>query len=149
MTASTGTGKTHLSIALGLKACQAGFSVRFTTAVELVTTLTQAHRQHTLAAALRQYTRPALLICDELGYIPFDPDAAALFFQLVSRRYETASMIVSSNLPFSSWGEVFGNATAASAIIDRLVHHSEILVLKGASYRLRGKEQVVGREKAQ
>lgn len=144
----TGTGKSHLSIALGLKACQAGFTVRFTTAADLIATLTQAHRQHQLEAALRQYLKPSLLICDELGYIPFDADGAALFFQLVSRRYEKASMIVSSNLPFSSWGETFGNATAASAIIDRLVHHAEIVVLKGHSYRLRGKEQALGRERA-
>ena len=143
----TGAGKSHLSIALGLKACQAGFSVRFTTALDVITTLTHAHREHHLEATLRQYTYPALLICDELGYIPFDPDAAALFFQLISRRYETASMIVSSNLPFSSWRDVFGNATAASAIIDRLVHHAEILVLKGSSYRLRGKEQVLSRDR--
>ncbi len=145
----TGTGKSHLSIALGLRACQAGFTVRFTTAADLIATLTQAHREHRLDAALRQYTKPPLLICDELGYIPFDADGAALFFQLVSRRYEKASMIVSSNLPFSSWGDTFGNATAASAIIDRLVHHAEIIVLKGTSYRLRGKEQVVSRDKAQ
>jgi DNA replication protein DnaC len=144
----TGTGKSHLSIALGLKACQAGFAVRFTTAADVITTLTQAHRQHQLEAALRQYLKPPLLICDELGYIPFDADGAALFFQLVSRRYEKASMIVSSNLPFSGWGETFGNATAASAIIDRLVHHAEIVVLKGHSYRLRGKEQVLSRERA-
>lgn len=143
----TGTGKTHLSIALGLKACQAGFTVRFTTAADVIATLTQAHRLHRLDAALRLYAKPALLICDELGYIPFDADGAALFFQLVSRRYEKASMILSSNLPFSSWGDTFGNATAASAIIDRLVHHAEIVVLKGHSYRLRGKEQVVGRER--
>jgi DNA replication protein DnaC len=131
-----------------LKACHAGFAVRFTTAADLITTLTQAHRQHRLEATLRQYLKPSLLICDELGYIPFDADGAALFFQLVSRRYEKASMIVSSNLPFSGWGETFGNATAASAIIDRLVHHAEIVVLKGHSYRLRGKEQVLGRERA-
>lgn len=143
----TGTGKSHLSIALGLRACHAGFTVRFTTAADLIATLTQAHRQHRLEGALRQYTKPALLICDELGYIPFDADGAALFYQLVSRRYERGSMIVSSNLPFSSWGDVFGNATAASAIIDRLVHHSEIIVLRGNSYRLRGKEQVLAREK--
>ena len=143
----TGTGKTHLSIGLGVKACQAGFTVRFTTAADLIATLTQAHRQHRLDAALRLYTKPALLICDELGYIPFDADGAALFFQLVSRRYEKASMIVSSNAPFSSWSETFGNATAASAIIDRLVHHAEIVVLKGNSYRLRGKEQVLSRER--
>jgi DNA replication protein DnaC len=137
-----GTGKTHLSIALGLKACQAGFTVRFTTAADLIATLTQAHREHRLETALRLYTKPALLICDELGYLPFDADGAALFYQLVSRRYEKASMIVSSNLPFSGWGETFGNATAATAIIDRLVHHAEIVVLKGHSYRLRGKELV-------
>lgn len=144
----TGTGKTHLSIGLGLKACQAGFTVRFTTAADLIATLTQAHRHHRLETALRLYTKPPLLICDELGYIPFDADGAALFFHLISRRYEKGSMIVSSNAPFSSWGETFGNATAASAIIDRLVHHAEIVVLKGNSYRLRGKEQLVGRERA-
>jgi DNA replication protein DnaC len=143
----TGTGKTHLAIGLGLKACQAGFTVRFTTTADVIATLTQAHRLHRLDAALRLYTKPALLICDELGYIPFDADGAALFFQLVSRRYEKASMIVTSNLPFSSWGDTFGNATAASAIIDRLVHHAEIVLLKGQSYRLRGKEQVLGHDR--
>jgi DNA replication protein DnaC len=111
-----GTGKTHLSIGLGLKACQAGFTVRFTTAADLIATLTEAHRHHRLDAALRLYAKPALLICDELGYIPFDADGAALFFQLISRRYEKGSMIVSSNAPFSSWGETFGKPSASSCL---------------------------------
>jgi DNA replication protein DnaC len=135
-----GTGKTHLSIALGIRACLAGHRVAFRTATEWVALLADAQRQGRLDEELDRLQRLPLLIVDEVGYIPFDPHAANLMFMLVSRRYERASMIVTSNKPFSAWGEIFGDDMAATAMIDRLIHHSEILSLKGDSYRLRGKD---------
>ncbi len=138
-----GTGKTHLAIALGVKACQAGYHVRFCSAVDLVQELLEAQRTRTLNAALARLDKPAVLICDELGYIPLEQDAASLFFQVVSRRYERGSLILTSNRPFGSWGMIFGDTTAAAAIIDRLIHHAEIIALKGSSFRTRGKEQAI------
>jgi DNA replication protein DnaC len=135
-----GTGKTHLAIALSIRACLAGQRVQFATATEWVARLSEAKRQDTLEAELRKLSFIPLLVIDEVGYIPFDPEAASLMFSLVSNRYERASMIVTSNKPFSQWGEIFGDDMAATAMIDRLIHHSEILSLKGDSYRLRGKE---------
>ena len=132
-----GTGKTHLSIALGIRACLAGQRVAFRTATEWVALLADAQRQSRLDSELDRLQRIALLIVDEVGYIPFDPQAANLMFMLVSRRYERASMIVTSNKPFSGWGEIFGDDVVAAAMIDRLVHHAEIVALKGDSYRLR------------
>jgi DNA replication protein DnaC len=134
-----GTGKTHLSIALGIRACLAGHRVAFRTATEWVALLADAQRHGRLDTELDRLQRIPLLIVDEVGYIPFDPQAANLMFMLVSRRYERASLIVTSNKPFSAWGEIFGDDMAATAMIDRLIHHSEILSLKGDSYRLRGK----------
>jgi DNA replication protein DnaC len=135
-----GTGKTHLAIALGIRACLAGQRVAFAGAGEWVTRLADAQRLGRLADELRRLLRVPLLVCDEVGYIPFDPEAANLFFQLVASRYERASLIVTSNKPFSAWGEIFGDEVTAVAMIDRLVHHAEILSLKGDSYRLRDKE---------
>src|SRR6266700_1922871 len=135
-----GTGKTHLSIALGIRACLAGHRVLFKTATEWVAMLADAQRQGRLDAELDRLQRVPLLIVDEVGYIPFDPHAANLMFMLVSRRYERASLIVTSNKPFSAWGEIFGDEMTAVAMIDRLVHHAEILSLKGDSYRLRDKD---------
>lgn len=135
-----GTGKTHLSIALGIRACLAGHRVAFRTATEWVALLADAQRQGRLDAELDRLQRLPLLIVDEVGYIPFDPHAANLMFMLVSRRYERASMIVTSNKPFSGWGESFGDDVAAAAMIDRLVHHAEILALKGDSYRLKDRD---------
>ena len=135
-----GTGKTHLAIALSIRACLAGQRVQFATATEWVARLSEAKRQDNLDAELRRLSFIPLLIIDEVGYIPFDPEAANLMFSLVSNRYERASMIVTSNKPFSKWGEIFGDDMAATAMIDRLIHHSEILSLKGDSYRLRGKD---------
>jgi len=138
-----GTGKTHLSIALGLKACQAGYRVWFVTAVSLVAQLLEAQRAERLPVFLRRLRHCDVLIVDEIGYIPFDQRAANLFFQVITQRYETGSLIVNSNRAFSGWGEIFaGDPIVAAAMIDRLVHHAEILNLKGASYRLRGKESV-------
>jgi DNA replication protein DnaC len=135
-----GTGKTHLSIALGIRACLAGHRVAFKTATEWVALLADAQRHGHLDAELDRLQRIALLIVDEVGYIPFDPQAANLMFMLVSRRYERAAMIVTSNKPFSGWGEIFGDDVVAAAMIDRLVHHAEIVALKGDSYRLRDRD---------
>jgi DNA replication protein DnaC len=135
-----GTGKTHLAIAIAIRACLAGQRVQFATATQWVARLSEAKRQGNLEAELRRLSFIPLLVIDEVGYIPFDPEAASLMFSLVSNRYERASMIVTSNKPFSKWGEIFGDDMAATAIIDRLIHHSEILSLKGDSYRLRGKD---------
>ena len=135
-----GTGKTHLSIALGIRACLAGHRVAFRTATEWVALLADAQRQGRLDAELDRLQRIALLIVDEVGYIPFDPQAANLMFMLVSRRYERASLIVTSNKPFSGWGDIFGDDVTAAAMIDRLVHHAEILALKGDSYRLKDRD---------
>jgi len=136
-----GTGKTHLSIALGLTACQSGYHVLFLSAVEIVTQLLEAEEQGMLRQALKRLTKPDLLIVDEVGYIPFAREAANLFFQVVNARFEHGSMIITSNRAFSGWGEIFGgDVVVAAAMIDRLVYHAEIISLKGSSYRLRGKE---------
>jgi DNA replication protein DnaC len=134
-----GTGKTHLATALGVAAARHGHRVLFATATEWVTRLTEAHRAGRLPQELARLRRFGLIIVDEVGYLPFEQDAANLFFQLVSSRYEHASLILTSNLPFSGWGGVFGDQAVAAAMIDRIVHHADVLMLKGASYRLRGK----------
>ena len=138
-----GTGKTHLSIALGVQAARRGYRVAFASATEWVMRLGEAKRAGRLAGELERLGRIPLLIVDEVGYIPFDPDAASLFFQLVSSRYEQSSLIVSSNKSFSAWAEIFGDAVAVEAMVDRLVHHSQIIALKGDSYRLKDKQQEV------
>jgi DNA replication protein DnaC len=138
--ANSGTGKTHLAIAVSIRACLAGHRVAFATATEWVARLVEAKRQNGLDAELRRLSFIPLLVVDEVGYIPFDPEAANLMFSLVSARYERASLIVTSNKPFSAWGEIFGDEMTAVAMIDRLVHHAEILSLKGDSYRLRDKD---------
>jgi DNA replication protein DnaC len=142
-----GTGKTHLAIALGIRACLAGQRVIFKTATEWVALLADQQRQGRLDDELKRLERYPLLICDEVGYIPFDPQAANLMFMLVSRRYERASLIVTSNKPFGAWGEIFGDEITAAAMVDRLVHHAEILSLKGDSYRL--KDRDLGRTPAE
>jgi DNA replication protein DnaC len=134
-----GTGKTHIATGLAVRACQAGHRVLFATATDWVTRLTDAHRQGLLPRELARLRRYGLIIVDEVGYLPFEQDAANLFFQLVSSRYEHASLILTSNLPFSGWGGVFGDQALAAAMIDRIVHHADVLTLKGASYRLRGR----------
>jgi DNA replication protein DnaC len=135
-----GTGKTHLAIAISIRACLAGQRVAFATATEWVARLSDAKRQGNLEPELRRLGFIPLIVVDEVGYIPFDPEAANLMFSLVSARYERASMIVTSNKPFSAWGEIFGDEVVAAAMIDRLVHHAEILALKGDSYRLRDRD---------
>lgn len=138
-----GTGKTHLSIALGVQAARRGYRVAFATATEWVLRLGEAKRAGRLTDELERLDRIPLLVVDEVGYIPFDPEAASLFFALISSRYERSSLIVSSNKTFSAWTEIFGDAVAVAAMVDRLVHHAELVVLKGDSYRLRGKHEEV------
>ncbi|NIK56825.1 IS21-like element helper ATPase IstB [Kribbella shirazensis] len=132
-----GTGKTHLATGIAIRACQAGHRVLFATAAEWVDRLAETHTAGRLQDELRRLGRYPLLVIDEVGYIPFEHEAANLFFQLVSSRYERASLIVTSNKEFGRWGEVFGDDTVAAAMIDRLVHHADVIALKGDSYRLK------------
>jgi DNA replication protein DnaC len=135
-----GTGKTHLATGLAIRACQAGHRVAFATAAQWVARLADAHHAGRLQAELTRLGRYPVLVVDEVGYIPFEAEAANLFFQLVSARYERASLIVTSNKPFGRWGEVFGDEVVAAAMIDRLVHHAEVISLKGDSYRLKDRD---------
>jgi len=135
-----GTGKTHLAIGLAMRACQAGHRVLFSTAAEWVARLAEAHHAGRIQHELARLGRYPLLVIDEVGYIPFEPEAANLFFQLVSARYERASLIVTSNKAFGRWGEVFGDDIVAAAMIDRLVHHADVITLKGDSYRLKDRD---------
>lgn len=136
-----GVGKTHLAVAVGREAIVAGYTVLFTPATTLVAQLAKAHADGRLDERLTHYGKPKLLIIDELGYLPFEPDAAHLFFQLVSRRYERGAMLVTSNRAIGEWGAVFGDAVVATAILDRLLHHSHVLTIRGDSYRLREKRR--------
>jgi DNA replication protein DnaC len=136
-----GVGKTHLAIGLGRAAVVAGYSVLFTQATTLVAGLAKAHAEGRLDDKLGQLAKPKLLIIDELGYLPFDPDAAHLFFQLVSRRYERGSMMITSNRAVGEWGTVFGDPVVATAILDRLLHHSHVITIRGDSYRLKEKRR--------
>jgi DNA replication protein DnaC len=138
-----GTGKTHLSIALAVQAARRGHRVAFATAHQWVNRLGAAKRAGRLDEELERLGRIPLLVVDEVGYIPFDPEAASLFFALISSRYERRSLIVSSNKTFSAWAGIFGDPVAVAAMVDRLVHHAEVIVLKGDSYRLRGKREEV------
>jgi len=136
-----GVGKTHLAVAIGRQAILAGYSVLFVPAPTLVAQLAKAHGEGKLEDRLLQFSKPKLLIVDELGYLPFEPNAAHLFFQLVSRRYESGSMLVTSNRAVGEWGTVFGDPVVATAILDRLLHHSHVITIRGDSYRLREKRR--------
>ena len=136
-----GVGKTHLAIGLGRKVVEHGASALFVPALGLVAQMMRAESEGRLEERLTQLTKPKLLIIDELGYLPFERRAAHLLFQLVNRRYERGSMILTSNQPVGNWGEVFGDAVLATAILDRLLHHSHVITIKGESYRLREKRK--------
>jgi DNA replication protein DnaC len=136
-----GVGKTHLAVALGREVIVAGYTVLFTSATALVANLAKAHAEGRLDERLLHYAKPKLLIVDELGYLPFEQDAAHLFFQLVSRRYERGAMLVTSNRAIGEWGSVFGDPVVATAILDRLLHHSHVITIRGESYRLREKRR--------
>jgi DNA replication protein DnaC len=136
-----GVGKTHLAIALGRAVVEAGHSVLFTSATALLAALAKAETDGQLADRLLFYSKPKLLIIDELGYLPFERRSAHLFFQLVARRYERASMLITTNQVVTQWGTVFGDEVLATAILDRLLHHSHTLMIQGDSYRLRQKKK--------
>jgi DNA replication protein DnaC len=136
-----GVGKTHLAIALGCTAIREGYSVLFVTAPALVAALAKAHAEGRLEERLGFFAKSKLLIIDELGYLPFETNAAHLFFQLVSRRYERGSVLITSNRAVGEWGSVFGDPVVATAILDRLLHHSHVITIRGDSYRLREKRR--------
>ena len=136
-----GVGKTHLAIGLGRKIVEQGHTTRFTTATALLAVLGKAESEGVLSDKLTEYAKPRLLIIDELGYLPFERRAAHLFFQLVNRRYEKGSLLVTTNQRVSEWGTVFGDEVLATAILDRLLHHSHTLLITGESFRLREKRK--------
>ena len=136
-----GVGKTHLAIALGRAAVEAGHSVLFVTATALLAALSRAQLEGKLADQIAFYAKPKLLVVDELGYLPLEKQTAHLFFQLVSRRYERGSMLITTNQTITQWGHVFGDEMIASAVLDRVLHHSHVLVIQGDSFRLRQKKR--------
>lgn len=136
-----GVGKTHLAIALGIKAVEAGYSVLFLTLESLMTRLVKAFQENRLERSLQQLGYPKVLIIDEIGYLPLSNQEASLFFRLVARRYERASLIVTSNKSFLDWGEIFHDPVVATAVLDRLLHYSTTLNIKGESYRLKEKRR--------
>ena len=138
-----GTGKSHLAVALGVEAVKAGKSVYFATLAEIIDSLSKAEREGKLAQRIAFITRPALLIIDEVGYLPVQKGGANLFFQLVNARYERGAVILTSNRGFSEWGEVFGDTVVAAALLDRLLHHAIVIEIAGNSYRLREHAKLV------
>ncbi len=136
-----GVGKTHLAIALGRAIVEAGHSVLFEPATALLGALSRAETEGKLDEKLRFYAKPKLLLIDELGYLPFEKRSAHLFFQLVARRYERGSMLITTNQLVTQWGAVFGDEVLAAAILDRLLHHSFTMVIQGESYRLKQKKK--------
>ena len=139
----SGVGKTHLAVALGYRATQAGFRTRFITAADLLMQLTTALRRNQLEETIKRITKPyKLLIIDEMGYLPMDREQANLLFQVVAKRYETGSLILTSNLPFGQWDQTFADdATLTAALLDRLLHHAHVVPISGDSYRLKEKRQ--------
>ncbi len=137
-----GVGKTHLAIGLGLNAIKNGITTYFTSASDLIEDLRKHALQGQLKDRLRKVSRYQLLILDEIGYLPLNMEDANLFFQLVSRRYEKSSIILTSNKPFKEWGKVFGDEVVASAILDRLLHHSTVVNIKGESYRIKDRRRI-------
>ena len=142
-----GTGKTHLAIALGLAWCHRDYRVRFTTAAELTNDLVEAKREGKLARKLERLAKLDVVLLDELGYVPFDRQGADLLFGFITRVYERRSLIVTTNLPFNKWTDVFHDATAAAAVIDRIVHHATVMKTEGKSYRLREAKKQADRRK--
>ena len=145
MMGGVGLGKTHLSIALAHAAVMAGHSVLFASAVDIVNTLTTAQAEHRLKSELRKFLVPRVLVVDEVGYLPIDKIGADVLFQVISQRYEQGSLILTTNQPYKSWPKIFNNdATLTSAVLDRLLHHAETVVIEGKSYRM--KDQIENAE---
>ena len=135
---TVGLGKTHLATALGYAACLEGHSVLFANAIDVINHLSAAQKKTPLKAELKKYLRPRLLVLDELGYLPIDQHGADLLFQVISQRYERSSIVLTTNKPFKQWASIFNNdSTIASAVLDRLLHHAETVLLEGTSYRMK------------
>ncbi len=133
-----GLGKTHLATALGYQACLKGHTVLFTSAIETINNLSSAQQAGRLKQELRKYLKPSLLILDELGYLPIDKTGADLLFQVISQRYEQGAIIITTNRVFQDWTQIFNNdSTLTSALLDRLLHHTEAIVIEGKSYRMK------------
>lgn len=141
-----GVGKTHLATGLGVKACGAGYKVLFTTLNDMVSAIMASMADNSFPSKLRILVQPSLLIIDEVGYLPVSKEGANFLFQVVAKRYETGSIILTSNKSFADWGEVLGDSVIASAILDRLLHHSTVFNIRGESYRLREKRKELVRE---
>jgi DNA replication protein DnaC len=141
-----GVGKTHLAVALAVAACRAGYSIYFTSLDDMVRHLKAAEDQGRLMSKLTSYLRPAVLVVDEVGYQPLERAEANLVFQVISKRYEKGSIILTSNKTFSEWGQVFGDEVLATAILDRLLHHCEVVSINGNSYRLKNRLQAIERD---
>ncbi len=137
----SGVGKTHLATGLGVRACESGYKVLFTTLNDMVSVLMASMADNSFPSKLRQFVQPSLLIIDEVGYLPVSKEGANFLFQVVAKRYETGSIILTSNKSFADWGEVLGDSVIASAILDRLLHHSTVFNIRGDSYRLREKKK--------
>jgi DNA replication protein DnaC len=139
---TVGLGKTHLATALGYAACLEGHSVLFAKAIDVVNHLSAAQKKSTLKAELKHYLRPQLLVLDEIGYLPIDQHGADLLFQVISQRYERGSILLTTNKPFKQWASIFNNdSTIASAVLDRLLHHAETILIEGTSYRMKDQIQ--------
>jgi DNA replication protein DnaC len=135
---TVGLGKTHLATALGYAACQEGYSVLFADAISVINDLSSAQKRGLLKRQLKKYLAPEILLLDELGYLPIDQHGADLLFQVISQRYERGSIVLTTNKPFKQWASVFNNdSTIASAVLDRLLHHAETVVIEGTSYRMK------------
>lgn len=145
---SSGVGKTHLAVAIGIAAAKNRNMTYFISCHDLIMQLNKAHAENRLEAKLKHFAKYKLLIIDEIGYLPIDKQGANLLFQLINKRYEKNSTIITTNQPFSKWGEVFSDVTLANAILDRLIHHSSIIKITGPSYRLKGKMDLIESKKS-
>ncbi|WP_352404803.1 IS21-like element helper ATPase IstB [Sporanaerobacter acetigenes] len=145
---TSGVGKTHLAVALGIAAAKKRYLTYFISCHDLIMQLNKAHAENRLETKLKHFSKYKLLIIDEIGYLPIDKQGANLLFQLINKRYEKNSTIITTNQPFSKWGEVFSDVTLANAILDRLIHHSSIIKITGPSYRLKGKMDLLESKKS-
>jgi DNA replication protein DnaC len=135
---NVGLGKTHLATALGYAACLEGYSVLFANAIDVINQLTAAQKRGSLKSELKKYLRPQALILDEIGYLPIDQHGANLLFQVISQRYERGAIVLTTNKPFKQWASIFNNdSTITSAVLDRLLHHAESVIIEGASFRMK------------
>lgn len=142
---SSGVGKTHLATSIGIETAKNRYSTYFIPFENLISQLRKALNENRLESRLKFFAKYKVLIIDEIGYLPIDKDSANLFFQLIAKRYEKQCTIITTNTPFSKWGEIFGSPTLANAILDRLLHHSTVISIKGPSYRLKEKKDIIAK----